>query len=345
MPQPNKSREVFREERLGKQFAKCISEKALEHPASEYQRLKRRLDMSNLDLFASQSNVFSGLQKPYDKARYVVFGVPFDVTSTYRTGARFMPTAVRQASLNIETFSFRAGIDVEDLPIYDAGDLHISTDPKKTVDMCRLVVEDIIAAGKVPVAIGGEHTITLGIMKGYGAKAKKTAIVSFDAHLDLRKEFLGLKLSHTTFMQLISEEVKPAKIIEVGTRSVCKEELAYAKKAGIEFFTSQQIRQEGPETLVAQLKHKLEPYDNVYLSVDMDIVDPAYVPAAQNPEADGISTSKLLDIVCALCDKRVVGFDVLEIAPDYDQGISAIAAAKVMFEMLSHLEKARKTYL
>jgi agmatinase len=298
--------------------------------------------MSHIELFTSQQNVFSGLQKPFDKARYVVFGVPFDVTSTYRTGARFMPTAVRQASLNIETFSFRAGIEVEDLPIHDAGDLHVSTDTKKTVDMTKLVVEDILAAGKMPIAIGGEHTITLGIMKGYGEKAKKTAVVSFDAHLDLRKEYSGLKLSHTTFMQLINEEVKPAKIIEVGTRSVCKEELAYARKAGIEFFTSQQIRQEGSEGVTAQLKHKLEPYANVYLSVDMDILDPAFAPAVQNPEADGISTSKLLDIVCALCDNRVVGFDCLEIAPPYDQGISAIAAAKVMFEMLCQLEKARK---
>jgi agmatinase len=253
-----------------------------------------------------------------------------------------MPTAVRQASLNIETFSFRAGIDVEDLLLHDAGDLHVSTDTEKTLDMLRLVVEDIVAGGKMPVAIGGEHTATLGILRGFGEKAEKTAIVSFDAHLDLRGEFLGLKLSHTTWMRLVSQQVKPAKIIEVGTRSVCKEELNYARKAGIEFFTTQQIKQEGAEGAVAQLKHKLAPYDNVYLSVDMDVLDPAYAPAVQNPEADGISTSKLLDIACALCDNRVIGFDVLEIAPAYDQGISAVAAAKVMFEMLCHLEKARK---
>src|SRR3990172_7794732 len=203
--------------------------------------------MSNFDLFVSQSNVFSGLQKSFEEANYVVFGVPFDVTSTYRTGARFGPTAIRQASLNIETCSFRSGVDVEDVPLHDAGDLHVSTDPKKTVDMLKLVVEDIVAARKLPVAMGGEHTITLGMAKGLGAKAKKTAIVSFDAHLDLRCEFLDLTLSHTTFMQLINEEVKPAKIVEVGTRAVCKEEMAYAKKTGIDFFTSHQIRKEGAE--------------------------------------------------------------------------------------------------
>jgi agmatinase len=227
--------------------------------------------------------------------------------------------------------------------LYDAGDLHVSTDPKKTVDMLKLVVGDIVAAGKKPVAIGGEHTITLGIMKGFAAKAKKTAVVSFDAHLDLREEFMGLTLSHTTFMQLINKEVKPGKIIEVGARAVCKEELAYANKAGIEFFTSHQIRKEGAEKVTRTLVEKLAPFESIYLSIDMDVLDPAYAPAVQNPEPEGIDTSTLIDIACGLCDDRVVGFDVLEITPVYDQGVSAVVAAKVMFEILCQLEKARKS--
>jgi agmatinase len=298
--------------------------------------------MSNRELFVSQSNVFSGVQKPFEKAKYVVFGVPFDATSTYRTGARFGPNAIRQASQNIETYSFRAGIDVEDLPLHDLGDLHVSTSPKKTVDMLKLVVEDVLAEGKMPVAMGGEHTITLGILKGLGVKARKTALVSFDAHLDLRREFLGLTLSHTTFMRLINEEAKPAKIVEVGTRAVCKEELAYAKKAGIDFFTSQLIRKEGTAQITQRLKEALAQYENLYLTIDMDVLDPAFAPAVQNPEPEGLETHTLLDILCALCDKRVVGFDIVEIAPNYDQGISAIAAAKVIFEVLCQLEKARK---
>jgi agmatinase len=298
--------------------------------------------MSHLELFVSQSNVFSGLQKPFEKANYVIFGVPFDVTSTYRTGARFGPNAIRQASLNIETYSFRTGIDVEDLRLHDLGDLHVSTDLKKTIEMLKLVIEDIVAAGKKPVAVGGEHTITLGILKGLGAKAQKTALVSFDAHLDLRKEFLGVKLSHATFMHWINEEVKPAKIIEVGTRAVCKEELAYAKKSGIDFFTSQRIRKEGPEQIAQRLREKLAPYENIYLSIDMDVLDPAYAPAVQNPEPEGIETHTLIDIVGNICDKRVVGFDVVEIAPNYDYGTSAIQAVKVIFEVLCALEKSRK---
>jgi agmatinase len=298
--------------------------------------------MSHYELFVSQSNVFSGFQKPFEKADYVILGVPFDVTSTYRTGARFGPNAIRQASLNIETYSFRTGIDVEDLKVHDLGDLHISTDTEKTLERTVLVIKDLLEIGKTPVAIGGEHTITLGVMKGLGEKASKTAIVSFDAHLDLRNEYMGLKLSHTTFMRRVNETVKPSKIIEVGTRAVCKEELEYAKKTGIEFFTAQQIRKEGSQRAADQLRKKLARYKNVYLSIDMDVLDPAYVPAVQNPEPEGIETHILFDILYGVCDKRVIGFDVVEIAPNYDQGISAIQGAKTIFEILCYLEKSRK---
>ena len=298
--------------------------------------------MSHHELFVSQSNVFSGFQKPFEKADYVILGVPFDVTSTYRTGARFGPNAIRQASLNIETYSFRTGIDVEDLRLHDLGDLHISADTEKTLERIEMVIKDMLDAGKTPVTIGGEHTITLGVIKGLGEKASKTAIVSFDAHLDLRHEFMDLKLSHTTFMRRINEQMKPAKIIEVGTRAVCKEELAYAKKAGVEFFTTQQIRREGSEKIAKQLREKLAKYKNVYLSIDMDVLDPAYAPAVQNPEPEGLEPHALLDILSSICDKRLVGFDVVEVAPNYDSGVSAIQAAKVMFEVLCQMEKSRK---
>lgn len=298
--------------------------------------------MSYIDLYCSQTNIFSGIQRPFEKAKYVVFGVPFDATSSYRSGARFMPTAVRQASLNIETYSFRTGEDVTDVPQHDLGDIDISANPNQTLKICQLVTRDIFAAGKIPVAIGGEHTITLGALRGIGEKAEKTAVVSFDAHLDLRAEFLGQKLSHTTFMRRINEEVKPTKIVEIGTRSVCKEEIDYVKDKGIDFFSTQQIRKDGNKKIIEQLKEKLASCQNVYLSVDMDVLDPAFAPAVQNPEPDGISTGDLLDIVSALCDRRVIGFDVVEVAPVFDHGISAVAAAKVIFEMLSHLGKNSK---
>jgi agmatinase len=298
--------------------------------------------MAHHELFVSQSNIFSGLQKPFEKADYVIFGVPFDVTSTYRTGARFGPNAIREASLNIETHSFRGGIDVEDLSIHDLGDLHVLTATEKTLERIILIVKEILEAGKTPVMIGGEHTITLAAAKGLGNRVLGTTVVSFDAHLDLRNEYMGLKLSHTTFMQRLNEEVKPAKIIEVGTRAVCKEELAYAKKAGIEFFTAQQIRNEGIKQTIKKLKEKLAGCKNTYFSIDMDILDPAFAPAVQNPEPEGLEMYALLDILCSICDERLLGFDVVEVAPSYDQGVSAIQAAKTIFETLCCLEKSRK---
>jgi len=298
--------------------------------------------MSHLELFVSQSNVLGGIQKPFSKSKYVVLGVPFDVTSTYRTGARFAPNAIRHASQNIETYSFRTGIDAEDLPLHDLGDLHISTSPKKTVENLKLVVEDILAARKTPVLIGGEHTITYGALKGLGEKATETAVLCFDAHLDLRREYQGLKLSHTTYMRVINEKIKPAKIIEVGTRAVCKEELAYAKQVGIDFFTSQLIRKQGTMKTIQKIKEKLSSYKRVYLTIDMDVLDPAFAPAVQNPEPEGMEPHILIDILSHLCDKRLIGFDVVEITPVYDQGVSTVVAARIILEVLCHLEKARK---
>jgi agmatinase len=294
------------------------------------------------DLYVSHPTVFSGFQKAFEEADYVVLGVPFDVTSTYRTGARFGPAAIRDASLNIETYSFRSGIDVEELRIHDLGDLHVATDTMQTIERLAKVVGEILEAGKTPVVIGGEHTITLGVLKGFGNKASKTAVLSFDAHLDLRDEFMGLRVSHTTFMRRLNEQLKPAKILEVGTRAVCREELDYAEKAGIEFITAQQIRREGVEQTLKVLKRKLADVESVYVSVDMDVLDPAYAPAVQNPEPDGLESHTLLDILCGVCGKRVVGFDVVEVAPNYDKGVSAIQAAKLVFEALCSIEKSRR---
>ena len=297
--------------------------------------------MSYLELYTSQTNIFSGVQKSFQEAKYIVFGVPFDATSTYRTGARFGPSAIRQASQNIETYSFRSGIDLEDLALHDAGDLPTSTNAEMTIEATQHVVEDILAKNKLPVVIGGEHTINLGIVQGLGAKAAKTAVVSFDAHLDLRSEFLGSTLSHTTFMQLVNEKVKPAKIIEVGTRSAGKDEIAYAKSTGVEFFTAQQIIKKGYEAVAEQLNERLSSYDYLYLTVDLDVLDPAFAPAVQNPEPEGLTTTQLLDLILPLCTERLVGFDVVELVPPYDQGVSATVAAKVLFEMLCQIEKSK----
>jgi agmatinase len=295
--------------------------------------------MSYRELFISPSPVFTGNQQTFEEAEYVILGVPFDVTSTYRSGARFAPLAIRDASLNIEGYSFRTGMDIEDLKIHDLGDLHVAGDVELTLGRLALVAQDLFDANKVPVFIGGEHTITLGVMRSLD---ENVALVSFDAHLDLRDDYLGLTISHTTFMRRIKETVNPSKILEIGTRAVCKEELDYAKKSGIEFLTAHQIRKDGVKNMVETIDDIVNGYEKIYLTIDMDVLDPAFAPAVQNPEPEGLDTPTLLGLLEAVCNSRVVGFDLVEVAPHYDRGLTATQAAKTIFEVLCCLERARK---
>lgn len=301
-----------------------------------------KIKMEYSQLFVSHHNIFGGVQRSFENADYILLGVPYDATSTYRTGARLGPDAIRKSSLNLENYSFRTGIALEDLPLHDLGDLHISMDPLKTLERLRLAVNDLISAGKTPAILGGEHTITLGALRGLDRKASKTAVVSFDAHLDVRQEYLDIETSHTTFMRRINEELEPAKIFEVGTRAVCKEELEYAKKTGLEYYTMHQIWKKGIKNFTKHLKKELSNFDHIYLSVDMDVLDPAYAPAVQNPEPEGMKTSTLLNILQGICNKYLLGFDVVEIAPNFDQGTTAIQGAKVVSEILCYLEQSKR---
>ncbi|MCW4016229.1 MAG: agmatinase [Candidatus Bathyarchaeota archaeon] len=296
--------------------------------------------MSYRELFVSPSPVFTGSQESFELAKYVILGVPFDVTSTYRCGAKFAPLAIRDASQNVECYSFRTGVDVEDLKTHDLGDLHVAGDVELTLGRLALVAKDIFDDDKVAVFIGGEHTITLGVARSLG---EDVAVVSFDAHLDLRDSYLGLDVSHTTFMRRINEDVKPAKILEIGTRAVCKEELDYAKEAGIDYLTAHEIRKEGVKKTAETIKNALKGYKKIYVTIDMDVLDPSIVPAVPNPEPEGLDTATLLDLLQVVCDHRVVGFDVVEVAPNYDQGVTAIQATKVLFEVLGFLESSQKS--
>jgi agmatinase len=295
--------------------------------------------MGYRELFASQPSLFMGNQQTFEEATYVILGVPLDATSTYRSGSRFAPQAIREASLNIEGYSFRTKIDVEDLKIHDLGDLHIEGDVNVTLEHLALVAQELFEAQKVPVILGGEHTITHGVTRNLG---KNAAIVSFDAHLDLHNEYLGVTTSHATFMRRIHERANHSKILEVGTRAVCLEGLQYAKKSGIDFVTARQLREDGTAKAVEVIDCILADYEKIYLTIDFDVLDPAFGPAVQNPEPEGLDTITLLNLLNEICDKRVIGFDLVEVTPLYDRGVTAIQAAKTVFEVLCFLEKARK---
>ena len=191
---------------------------------------------------------------------------------------------------------------------------------------------------KTPVVLGGEHTITLGALRAI--RGEDVAVISFDAHMDLRDQYMDLDISHTTFMRRVREEAHPLKIVEVGTRAVCKEELAVARDAEIEYVTMKQIWEKGVESTVKFIKKNVEGCKRTYLTIDMDVLDPAFAPAVQNPEPEGMSTQNLLDIVLNLCDERLIGFDLVELTPPYDNGITAVQAAKIIFEVLCQVEKS-----
>lgn len=296
--------------------------------------------MSYRELFVSPPPIFSGFQKPFDEAEYVVVGVPFDATSTFRIGARFAPLAIREALLGIDGYSFRSDIDARELKVHDMGDLHISGKANETLERLELVTKELLEAKKLPIFIGGEHTITLGAMRSVGENA---VVVSFDAHLDLRNEFMGLTMSHATWMRRLHEQVRPEKILEIGTRAVDKDELDYAKNFNIPFFTVNQIMEDGVDKTTEKIRELLAGQERIYLTIDMDVLDPAFAPAVQNPEPDGLSMHVFLDLMCSVCDRRVVAFDLVEVAPHYDMGITAVQAAKTMFEVLCHLEMVRKS--
>lgn len=292
--------------------------------------------MTYLDLFTSPIATFGGLQCDYADADFVVIGVPFDATSTYRSGSRFAPLAIREASLNIETFSLRAEIDLEDLRIHDAGDLHVTGDVDDTLRRLETVSKELLSDNKMPVFIGGEHTVTLGAVRGIH---EVFALLSFDAHLDLRDAYLGQPVCHATVVRRINDTVKPLKVIEVGTRAVSREEIAYADSRDIVYITSHQIVQTRLEETVEKISSLLGGHERVYLTIDMDVLSPAFAPAVQNPEPEGLTTRLVLDLLSSACGRKLVAFDLVEVAPHYDMGTTAVQAAKIIFEVLCHIYK------
>ncbi|MEM3736570.1 MAG: agmatinase [Candidatus Bathyarchaeia archaeon] len=281
---------------------------------------------------------FSGYQTQFNEASYVIFGVPYDKTSTYRLGSRLGPKAVRRASLNIETYSPRTDLYVEDLKMCDLGNVKVAG----SLDCVTEVTSKILDAGKMPVILGGEHTLTYYALN---ALPRDTALVSFDAHYDLRDEYNGRKISHATVMRRIVDKCGPERIIFAGTRATSKEELSFVEKNKIHNITAHKILHDGWREAADSIKDSLQKFSRYYLTLDMDVLDPAHAPEVGNPEPEGLEVTSLLNIIHGFCDERLVGFDLVEVAPKGDFGITAIQAAKIIFEILCFIEAVtRRAY-
>jgi len=292
--------------------------------------------LSRAKLYLSTRVPFTGISSTYDKSHFVFFGVPYDKTSTYKAGSRFAPGAIRDVSANMELYSVRSEVDLEKVAVHDWGDVDVVEDLVETLARVKAVCSELLETKKIPIMTGGEHSITKAASD---ALPKGTGLVSFDAHLDLRDEFLGEKLSHATFMRRVSELLGPDHIMEIGIRAFSKPELDFTRKSGITMITPQDLRKTGIPKTVQRIRGFLSQFSHSYVTVDIDVLDPAFAPGVGNPEPDGLSTDELLTLVDASMSRNTVGLDLVEVSPQLDSGQTAAVGVKVIFEAIAALSR------
>ncbi|WP_297498875.1 agmatinase [Thermococcus sp.] len=274
------------------------------------------------------------LKEP-DEARFVIMGIPFDGTTSFKAGARFGPTLTRHATLNLESYILDYGIDLAEVPIADIGDITVvAGDPRKTLDRVRVTIEELKRANPraVPILLGGEHSQTLGAVEAL----KPESYVVFDAHLDLRDSYEDNPYSHACVARRISElGVKEAMF---GIRSGTREEVEYAEKKGIRWVHARDYSFDAFVELVETLP---EP---VYLSIDIDVFDLSMVPTTGTPETGGLGFWEVVEAIEWLIEnKKIAGFDIMEVAGESLGNPTALTGAKLLFYFIGAMEKMGKS--
>jgi len=257
-----------------------------------------------------------------------VFGVPFDATCSYKPGTRFGPNAIRHAFVNIEINSTRYNVELERINIQDLGNIKLTVNPSVMLDVVGKVTKELIAKNKQVVVLGGEHLLTFGT---FMSMPENTALVVFDAHYDLRDEYADMKLSHASFLRRIIEKRGAGNIVHVGARGFSAEEVDYKNKMNLKSISTKELMVNNGAKL---LKDAVSSFDNVYVSIDLDVVDPAFAPGIGTPESLGITSHQLMDLVYTLEEKKIKCFDIVELSPPYDNGATASLAAKLMAEII-----------
>lgn len=252
--------------------------------------------------------------------------MPYDGTTSYRPGTRFGPNAIREAFLNVEAYSRRLGVDVERLPMRDAGNLAKQSDPEAMVGAVSKVTQELFTTGERFCMLGGEHSLTGG---SFVNAPKGTALVVFDAHFDLRDEWEGSKFSHACYLRRVTEKADPSAVVHIGGRAATKEEWQLSKGLGLVLSP----KEAGTPLGLKQFSRFLSDFKSVYVSIDIDGLDPAFAPGTGTPEAGGLTTLALLDLLYALEGRKVLAFDIMEVSPPYDNGSTVVAAARFMNEL------------
>lgn len=273
---------------------------------------------------------------PRGDAEYTILGVPLDVTSTNRSGSRFGPEAIRRESHYLETLSSRTGLDWEDLSLTDLGNIELPSDLKNALNILEDEIKELHDENKKPVLIGGEHTITLSALRAL----KPDAVIVFDAHLDLRDTLLERKLSHGTYLRRGHEE-QGFELIIIGARALSKDEVRYAKENRVEIIKPRELEEPCLKSIIKRVSDALSGVESIYLSIDMDALDPSEAPAVGNPSPEGLTVSQILDLIYGLTDGRFLGFDLTEVTPLYDSGLTAIQAAYIIMETLYCFEASK----
>ena len=268
---------------------------------------------------------------PDDKSAPIanIFGVPFDSTHSYKPGCRFGPDVIRDAFNNIEIFHPNLQVDLETANIKDHGNIQHTVVATEMLDMVEKITNELRKENKPIIVLGGEHLLTLG---SYMSFPKQTGYVVFDAHYDLRDEYANTKLSHAAYLRRIVEKRGADNIIHVGARSFVKEELEFLTKNKINSISDKEIRLGNAARL---LKDAVSSFDELYVSIDLDVVDPAFAPGVGNPEAVGITSRELYDMIISLEDKKIIGTDVVELNPSFDNGSTASLAAKMISTIIA----------
>ncbi len=267
----------------------------------------------------------------YEESKYVIFGVPFDQTSSFRKGSSLAPDAVRIAYDNLESFDAYYGIDFGEIPICDLGNVSVGEDPEEVVDSVQRITELIRGDNKIPIMIGGEHSITSGAIRNF----KDCVMIIIDAHSDFRDEYMGSKFNHACITHRAFEELGENKIFSFGTRSISREEFEDKDFKKVKFVRAEEILKTG---INKAIENAMIPADSkIYFSIDMDGMDPSYAPAVGTPEPYGIRDTDVRTLIRKF-SKRIIGFDVLEFSPIYDNGNTAVLAAKLIQDFIGSRE-------
>ena len=259
----------------------------------------------------------------------VIFGVPFDSTHSYKPGCRFGPDVIRGTFNNIEIFQPEFGVDLEVVNINDLGNTKHTVVATEMLQMVENITSELKKQSKQMIILGGEHLITLG---SFTCFPKDTGYVVFDAHYDLRDQYADIKLSHAAYLRRIVEKRGSENIVHVGARAFVKEELAFLKEHNITTVSDKEIRNGNGAKL---LKDITSTFDSLYVSIDLDVLDPAFAPGVGNPEAVGISSRELYDLITTLQNKKIVAADIVELNPTYDNGSTASMAAKMIATIIA----------